>query len=79
MGRHASRFIKLEDADRVWLEEQWKRHPVHAVRCRMSVGARRSLTRFGFRTDVDHPLHATVGRLMLHEFDLPNITGPIDH
>jgi hypothetical protein len=34
MGRHASRFIKLEDADRVWLEEQWKRHPVHAVRCR---------------------------------------------
>lgn len=34
MGRHASRFIKLEDVDRVWLEEQWKRHPVHAVRCR---------------------------------------------
>lgn len=34
MGRHASRFIKLEEGDRVWLEEQWKRNPVHTVRCR---------------------------------------------
>jgi transposase len=34
MGRHATRFVKLEDADRVWLEEQWKHHPKHAVRSR---------------------------------------------
>lgn len=34
MGRHASRFIKLDDDDRVWLEGQWKKHPLHTARCR---------------------------------------------
>jgi transposase len=34
MGLHASKFIKLEDDDRAWLEQQWKSSPAHAVRSR---------------------------------------------
>lgn len=34
MGLHASKFIKLEDDDRAWLEQEWKSSPAHAVRSR---------------------------------------------
>lgn len=34
MGRHASRFIRLDDDDRKWLEERWRHDASHATRCR---------------------------------------------
>lgn len=34
MGLHASKFIKLEEDDRAWLEQEWKSSPAHAVRSR---------------------------------------------
>jgi transposase len=34
MGRHASRFVQLDDADRIWLEQQWKQEPSHSTRSR---------------------------------------------
>lgn len=34
MGRHATRFVQLNDDDRSWLEHQWKHDPSHATRSR---------------------------------------------
>ena len=34
MGRHATRFVRLDEDDRIWLEQQWKQDPSHSTRSR---------------------------------------------
>lgn len=34
MGRHASRFVRLDNDDRIWLEQQWRQDSSHSTRSR---------------------------------------------
>jgi transposase len=57
MGRHASRFIRLNEDDQKWLEERWKHDASHSTRSRAHAMLLSS-QRYSI-IDISHILHVT--------------------